>query len=225
MYDVEHQDLSKSVKPYTTFRMPQLSKGETIRGVAISNDLLAVVTRRRLVIYEYLDNRNIESNYLEEVFLDLKSEWTPRSVSILQAASSDTYQSSAAWVAVGGEGVNGVKLYQYSKTSQWNTHGFRLNLRCPKNTGVIYSVGFSKFVSMNCFVVFAVTSENRVVCWKVQASDIGQYFIVASLFILIVVVASDSPKATSRTQYDVNATQSPCVRAQAQRDIRWLTYL
>ena len=115
--------------------------------------------------------------------------------------------------------MNGVKLYQYSKTSSWNVHAFRLNLKCPQNTGTIYDVGFSKFVSMNCFVVYAVTSENRVVCWKVQASDIGQYSASTSLFILIVVAALDSPKATSRTQYDANATQSPSVRDQAQSDI------
>ena len=178
LFDVEKQDCDKDVKPYVSFPLKPISKGESIRGVAISDDLLAVVTHLRLVVYEYRDNKtkkDFESNNLGDIRLDPKAAWIPRSVSILQIASSDTYQSAAAWVAVGGEGPSGVKLYQFSRTVCWNKpYTFQLSLYHGQCTGAVYKVGFSKFVRMNNFIVYAVTSDNRVICWTIQVDSTGK---------------------------------------------------
>lgn len=175
LYDVEKQDRTREIKLYTSFRIKSLSKSESIRAVAISEDLLAVVTRSRLIVYEYLEPGDVENNVLEDVRIDQKATWNPRSVSILQVGSSIPDQSAAAWVAVGGEGVNSVKLYQYSRKTCWNIpHDYSSTLRYPRNTGLVNSVGFSTFVRNNYFVVSAVTSDNRVVCWKVRSCEAGK---------------------------------------------------
>ncbi|KAF1964190.1 hypothetical protein BU23DRAFT_604958 [Bimuria novae-zelandiae CBS 107.79] len=192
LYDVGRQDRAKNARPFTSTRVKMISKTECIRAIAISNDLLAVVTRLRLIIYQYRETGDIEDHTLEDVRIDQKAGWMPRSVAILQVSSTDTLRSAAAWIAVGGEGVNGMKLYQYSQKTWWRTpHDYRLNLICPKNTGLLHAVGFSTFVRDNWFVVFAITSENRVICWKIQTYDTG------------------CPAATARNEYDANATHSP----------------
>ncbi|KAL5376283.1 hypothetical protein PMIN02_011844 [Paraphaeosphaeria minitans] len=107
LYNIECQNLNKDVTPTASVRLKLLSKGESVRAVAISDDLLAVVTHRRLMVYEYQETGNIEDNSLPEVRIDQKASWTPRSLSILQVDATDPDQSAAAWIAVGGEGVNG----------------------------------------------------------------------------------------------------------------------
>ncbi|KAF1961897.1 hypothetical protein CC80DRAFT_488284 [Byssothecium circinans] len=145
-----------------------LSKSEKIRAVAISDDLLAVVTHHRLIVFDYTQPGRVEDNVLEDVRIDLNDAWTPKSVSILQVESTDTLQSAAAWIAVGGEGINGVKLYQYSNNTGWNAHrNKRTTLRCPCNTSAIRDVGFSQFLRDNKFIVYGVTTESRIFSWIV----------------------------------------------------------
>lgn len=212
LFDVESQDLTKDIKPCTSFRLKPVSKGESIRGVALSNDLLAVVTHHRLIVYEYRDNRDFESNFLEKIHIDATAAWTPRCVSIVQVDSSNTYQSGVAWVAVGGEGASGVKVYQYSQTLCWNTpHTFHLSLRHPQCTGVIRKVGFSNFVRMNCFVVYAVTSDNRVICWKILMDPTGTIPRKKSTFTYLQLTITGKPTTIPLAPYNVNATHLPSV--------------
>ncbi|KAL5405362.1 hypothetical protein PMIN03_008479 [Paraphaeosphaeria minitans] len=174
LYNIECQNLNKDVTPTASVRLKLLSKGESVRAVAISDDLLAVVTHRRLMVYEYQETGNIEDNSLPEVRIDQKASWTPRSLSILQVDATDPDQSAAAWIAVGGEGVNGVRLYQYSRRPCWTAlRDCHLTLKCPRNTGLVKSVGFSTFVRMNFLFIFAVTSENQVACWSVHAQGLA----------------------------------------------------
>jgi hypothetical protein len=84
LYNIECQDLDNHVKP-TSSVSPKLSKSESVRAVAISNDLLAIVTHLRLLVYEYQEARSLD-NKIFEVRIDQKASWTPRSVSILQVA-------------------------------------------------------------------------------------------------------------------------------------------
>lgn len=179
LYDIDSQsqkqNLLQNIKPCHSIHLKPLSKGESIRAVAISNDLLAVVTHLRLMVYSYQEFA-FESNIIEEVRIDQKASWTPKSVSILQVHSSDATQSAAAWIAVGGQGVNCVKLYQYSHRSCWEAQSdCRLTLKCLENTGLVQSVGFSSFLHRNCFFVFAVSSENRVLCWEIRTQEIGKF--------------------------------------------------
>ncbi|KAJ4298148.1 hypothetical protein N0V90_006047 [Kalmusia sp. IMI 367209] len=191
LYDVENQDRAREIRPNVVLHPKLQPKNESIRAIAISDDLLAVVTHLRLIMYEYREAGSIDDNVLEDVCIDQKAAWFPQSVSILQVKSTDTFQSAAAWVAVGGEGVNGVKLFQYSRNSCWNAlRNCRLTLKCPQNTGLMRLVGFSTFVRMNSFVVFGATSDNRIICWNVRSHEIG------------------SPVILSRTEYDANAAQS-----------------
>ncbi|KAF2448377.1 hypothetical protein P171DRAFT_481450 [Karstenula rhodostoma CBS 690.94] len=193
LYNIGCQNLDKDVTPTKSLRLKSLSKGECVRAVAISDDLLAVVTHFRLIVYKYQETQDIEDSIEPDVYIDKTASWTPRSLSILQVDATDADQNAAAWISVGGEGVNGVKLYQYSRRPHWTWTALRdcrLTLNCPRNTGLVQSVGFSTYVRMDCFVVFAVTSENRVLCWKIHSQGIGTP-----------VVDNDSPMP-----YDVNAT-------------------
>jgi hypothetical protein len=172
LYDLESQNHARDIVQYCEFPVKMISKNEKIRAVTISDDLLAIVTHLRLIVFEYRENGKVEDNVLEDLRIDVSEAWTPKSVSILQVKSADTRQSAAAWIAVGGEGVNGVKLYQYSQTTGWNAHrNHRTILKCPRNTSSIRTVGFSQFVRENKFFVFGVTSENRIFCWDVGLSD------------------------------------------------------
>lgn len=214
LYNIECQNLNSNVTPTASVRLKSLSKGESVRGVAISDDLLAVVTHLRLIVYEYHEAGNVEDNMLPEVRIDQKAFWTPRSLSILQVAATDTEQSAAAWISVGGEGVNGVKLYQYSRRPCWTAlSNCRLTLKCPQNTGLVQSVGFSTFVRMNCFFVFAVTSENRVVCWSVHSRGIGKLSHYQQHLHNVLTIFADavSPVCISLPSYDVNAMPNPSV--------------
>ncbi|KAK7181056.1 hypothetical protein DPSP01_003595 [Paraphaeosphaeria sporulosa] len=213
LYNIECQNLNKDVTPTALIRPKSLSKGESVRAVAISDHLLAVVTHLRLIVYEYQETGNVEDNSLSEVRINQKAAWTPRSLSILQVDATDTDQRAAAWIAVGGEGVNGVRLYQYSQRPCWTAlRNCHLTLKCPRNTGLVQSVGFSKFVRMNCFVVFAVTSENHVVCWSVHAQGIGKLHTLSTVSfadVLTVIVGVGSPTSMSLPPHDVNATPNP----------------
>lgn len=214
LYNVETQNLLIDITPTASVCLKSLSKGERVRAVAISDDLLAVVTHFRLIIYEYQETGNVEDNILSEVRIDQRGCWTPRSLSILQVDAMDTDQSAAAWIAVGGEGINGVKLYQYSRTSCWNApRNCHSTLKCPRNTGLVQSVGFSTFVRANCFVVFAVTSENRIICWSVYVQGIGELHLLLACSREALIVNADAgrPVCISLPPYDVNSTADPSV--------------
>ncbi|KAF2634636.1 hypothetical protein P280DRAFT_413431 [Massarina eburnea CBS 473.64] len=167
LYDLDSQDYAREIVQHCEFSVMTQSKNEKIRAVAISHDLLAVVTHHRLLIFAYTESKDVKETCFEDVRIDLNEAWTPKSVSIMQVESTDTLQSAAAWIAVGGEGINGVKLYQYSRSTGWNAHRNRTVLKCPRNTSSVCDVGFSQFVRNNRFFVFGVTSENRIFCWIV----------------------------------------------------------
>ncbi|OAF99453.1 uncharacterized protein CC84DRAFT_1232961 [Paraphaeosphaeria sporulosa] len=213
LYNIECQNLNKDVTPTALIRPKSLSKGESVRAVAISDHLLAVVTHLRLIVYEYQETGNVEDNSLSEVRINQKAAWTPRSLSILQVDATDTDQRAAAWIAVGGEGVNGVRLYQYSQRPCWTAlRNCHLTLKCPRNTGLVQSVGFSKFVRMNCFVVFAVTSENHVVCWSVHAQGIGKLHTLSTSHHLAEYAMSDVQQPHRGEVTAVNIFESPSER-------------
>jgi hypothetical protein len=164
LYDLDNQDHTKELSPHTEFSLLR-EKDEGIRSVAISESLLAVVTHYRLIVYEYREAGRVQDNVLDCVRF---GTWIGKSVSIMQVESHGTNQSAAAWVAVGGEGVNGVKLFQYSHISCWNAQReCRTILKCPQSTSAVRDVGFSSFISQNSFVVYGVTN-NRIFCWNVR---------------------------------------------------------
>ncbi|CAI6334542.1 unnamed protein product [Periconia digitata] len=167
LYDLNSQDRTQDFKPQREIPIKMDSKYEKIRAIAISDHLLAVVTHCRLLVYEYAQDG--EENLVDDVRIDVNQSWTPKSVAILQAKySSNIPQTDVACIAVGGEGVNGVKLFKFSKATCWTAHrNHRIILKCHSATSSIRDVGFSQFIHANRFVVFGVTSDNRIMCWDV----------------------------------------------------------
>lgn len=169
LYDLNGNKHAQEIKWRSESPINLKRKEEKIRAVAISDDLLAVVTQYRLLMYEYGERGTDE---IEAPKIDQNGSWAPKSVSILQVESVDTRQSAAAWIAVGGEGVNGVKLFQYSRGECWSAQrDYRTTLWCPANTSSLRMVGFSQFVRMNRFYVFAVTSNDRIFCWHMFSRE------------------------------------------------------
>jgi WD40 repeat protein len=172
LYDLDSQAVTNDVKREFEFSIETQSRNERIRAVAISEDLLAVVTHYRLIVYEYREKGGPEEHVLEDLRIDQNETWTPRSVSIKQLEAIGTRQSAAAWIIVGGEGVIGAKLFHFSNISCWNSHrDHRLLLRCPQNTSSVRIVGFSQFMNPKKFVIFGVTSDNRIFCWDVHVRE------------------------------------------------------
>ncbi|PVI08351.1 hypothetical protein DM02DRAFT_647719 [Periconia macrospinosa] len=171
LYDMDHQDHEQKLSSSSEFSIAKREVNERIRAVAISNSLLAVVTHYRLIVYQYDgDVSRVQDSILEEAKIDQNETWIAKSVAIMQVKSRDPRQTDAAWVAVGGEGVNGVKLFQYSNINSWNPEpNFRTILKCSQSTSAVRYVGFSSFIRDNRFIVFGVTSSNRIFCWDVQA--------------------------------------------------------
>ncbi|PVH95365.1 hypothetical protein DM02DRAFT_537496 [Periconia macrospinosa] len=174
LYDLNTQDRTREFKPCCEFAIKMMSKHEKVRAVAISDHLLAVVTHYRLLVYEYREGEKPENILPASMRIDVNESWTPKSVAILQAkSSSNMHQTDVAWVAVGGEGVNGVKLFMFSKGATcWTAHrNHRITLTCHSATSSIRNVGFSQYLRANRFIVFGVTSDNRLLCWEIFSHE------------------------------------------------------
>jgi len=190
------------------------SKAERIKAIALSNDLLAVVTHLRLIVYDYHDLGRVQPIKLYEVCIDQKDTWTPRCVSILQVKTTDADTKAVAWIAVGGQGVNAIKLYQCSRRTGWNHHyDFQLILKCPHTNGWIRRVGFSMFMDLNSFVVFSVTSDNRIVCWDIHLLNTGKLIKPVLFRVLsILILYSGSPISALRCEINGIAIGNAHVR-------------
>jgi hypothetical protein len=88
-----------------------LGKEEEIRGVALTEDLLAVITHEQLLVYDEYSRET--PNLVKAQRVDQDECWIPRSVSISQSGSPSIDRIATASVAVGGEGESGVKLFRY----------------------------------------------------------------------------------------------------------------
>jgi len=139
-------------------------KAEQVRGIALSNDLLAVITHMRLIVYTYAHLDDLKQP-LHEKYLDS----TPRTVGILQRGVSDTGREASAWVAIGTSGAGGVELFNYSYISAWSPQGSQPRLACPGNTSWISHISLSPCQSNHedDFMLLAVSELNHIYCWKI----------------------------------------------------------
>ncbi|RAR08124.1 hypothetical protein DDE82_002456 [Stemphylium lycopersici] len=147
-----------------------LEKNERIRGIALSEDLLAVITHMRLLVYdEYRRNNGDTPVLVQEQRVDANESWTPWSVSITQSNAPSIDGVATASVAVGGEGQSGVKIFKYRYTQGWNAEAQRITLACPNNTGAIKIVGFSPHRVDTLYgpMAFALSTGNHLYCWTV----------------------------------------------------------
>jgi hypothetical protein len=167
LYNAKGAVRSRNMAPERTLTVPSLTKHERIRAVALSEDVLAVVTHERLLVYgEYHTNNDLTRNQIEERLISQNQTWTPRSVAILQMGKGE---GALASIAVGGEGENGVKVFKYKYTTGWNVQSDRSILNCRYNNGAIKIVGFSpcRNDAVHGSMVFALTTGNSLYCWAV----------------------------------------------------------
>ena len=168
LYNVKDANRSQHIHPTTTIHIPMLSRDEEVRAIAISHDLLAVVTHNRLLVFdEYSGTGHVANNLVEERRIDQDRNWTPRTVSIAQTGTASKGEG-VAYVVVGGELENGVKMSKYIYGNCWTAQNDRLILKCPGNTGSIKTVGFSPLQRNAVFgpMIFALTTGNRLYTWR-----------------------------------------------------------
>jgi hypothetical protein len=134
----------------------------------LSEDILAVVTHERLLVYnEYRTSIDLKRNQIEERRISPNQTWTPRSVAISQMG---TGEGALASIAVGGEGESGVKVFKLCRsTTGWVVQSDRSILNCRHNNGAIKVVGFSpcRKDAIHGSMVFALTTGNNLYCWAV----------------------------------------------------------
>ena len=92
-----------------------LSKDEEIRGIALSNDLIAIITYKRLLVYDeyrekYCEAKGQVREPVQELRIDQGGTWTPRSLAITQNGAPGDDTDVTASIAVGGQGEGGVKI-------------------------------------------------------------------------------------------------------------------
>ncbi|ORY10483.1 hypothetical protein BCR34DRAFT_588563 [Clohesyomyces aquaticus] len=165
---LEGKNLTRNVGVDVRVRVEPLLKGdsaETIRDIALSHNICAIVTHRRVIVYEYGRGTIEEEQPLFHQVIDEERNWTPRSVSICQRTEVRRGNEISAWIAVGGEGVKGVRIFQCSYHAGWNVRSMAMVLRCPRNSGLIKSAGFTP-PNTNFLMVFGLSTTNQIWSWN-----------------------------------------------------------
>lgn len=173
LYNVTEANKSRDISSKVTLLINLLSKHEGIRAIALSEDLLAVITHRRLLVYdEYKLASDLSNNLFDTRYVDNEQCWTPKSVSITQTGTAAMGEGASASIAVGGEGENGVKVFRYTYKNGWNAESDRMILKCPRNNGAVKIVGFSPCRSnaIHGPMAFALTTGNQLYCWLLGRS-------------------------------------------------------
>jgi hypothetical protein len=173
LYDVKGANKSRHIQPKAVWSISMI-RDEKIRGIALSEDLLAVITHNRLLVYdEYRTNSNNVPSLVKEQRIDQDGYWTPRSVSISQHGRPPLEGGATASIAVGGVGDSAVRIFRYVYTGAWNVQDDRVFLKCPQNNGAIKVVGFSPSRSDSIYgpMVFALTTGNHLYCWIVARNE------------------------------------------------------
>src|SRR5204863_5717680 len=85
-----------------------------IRAIALSNDLLAIITYSHLIVFEYRVNGDTDHILVDTRLINRSEAWTPQSVAIRQVEYVGTGVVRFSWIAVGGQGKHGVKVYKYT---------------------------------------------------------------------------------------------------------------
>lgn len=169
LFRLEKIHQTKTIKKVASFEC-RPEYGE-VREIAISEDILAVITYSHLLVYEHksLVKNNIDST-IDIRQIDQNQAWIPRSVAIRQQGLVVNGLVSNIWVAVGGEGNIGVKLFKYSYNNRWGAKSDRFNLTCARNTSSMKIVGFSPESPDigDQIIVVGATGLNRVYCWGIN---------------------------------------------------------
>ncbi|KAF2831685.1 hypothetical protein CC86DRAFT_443278 [Ophiobolus disseminans] len=154
--------------PVDTTISINLNSNDEIRAIALSEDLRAVLTRSKLLVYdEYRTSPDPTRSLVEDK--SIEQGW---SVSILQTGTAATWLATGAnaSVAVGARGVAGVKVFQYVYAGGWNAKPNYMQLLCPGNISALKIVGFSPHRSNSVYgsLAYALTKTNRLYCWRLR---------------------------------------------------------
>jgi hypothetical protein len=162
LFRISDIDTSRDIK--RSFSIEVGSVNENIRGIALSEDLLAIITYKRLIVYAYTEAGD---TLVESRVIDQSETWTPKCVAIRQRGSAGPDNEASAWIAVGGDGKNGARVFKYSYNSCWNAQRDRAILGCSQNTSAINVIGFSPDdpSTGDYVIVFGATTSNRIYCW------------------------------------------------------------
>jgi hypothetical protein len=138
-----------------------------IRAIAISNDLLAIITYSHLIVLEYRVHGNIDQILVDTKLINPSEAWTPQSVAIRQVKNLGAGLVPISWIAVGGQGKHGVKVYKYTYSAGWDAQSDRITLSCAQNASSIRLVGFSpdRPNTRDQVIVFGAADSNRIYCW------------------------------------------------------------
>jgi hypothetical protein len=170
LYNVKGANRSRNISPERTLTIPSLSKYEEIRAVALSEDIITVITHDRLLAYgEYRTSNDLMCYQFEARSISQNQSWTPRSVAVSQSGKGNEAMAS---IAVGGEGESGVRVFRYVYRTGWSAQSDRSILRCPQNNGTIKVVGSSppRNDAILGAMIFALTTGSHLYCWAVGQS-------------------------------------------------------
>lgn len=171
LFRVEEIDETKEIDKVASIEC-SLEYGE-VRAIAISEDILAVITYSHLLLYEYKNLVKSIDSIVDVRQIDQNQAWIPRSVAIRQQGLVGEGLTSDVWIAIGGDGKIGVKLLKYSYDSLWSAQSDRFNLTCARNTSSMKIVGFSPDApySGDHVIVVGATESNRIYCWGINEAS------------------------------------------------------
>ena len=160
----------RRIHVHTTLKINFVFQKEKIRAVALSDSLLVVLTYNRLIVYGYGEGDDVNPKAVVDEIIDQNDDWTPNSLSISEK-NQGRLDDIWAWIAVGGDGVNGVKLFKLLLKGHWilQRNDMRV-LHCTQNTGSVKLVGFSPNQSNSPYtsIVVGVTTTNEVYFWDLR---------------------------------------------------------
>jgi hypothetical protein len=166
---------AKEIEVHKTPDIKLISRKEEIRAVALSDSLLAVLTYNRLIVYECGASGDVVPEPVVDKTIDQNGKWTPKSLCVSQKRQGRVLSIPSdiwAWIAVGGDGVNSVKLFRLQLDGRWNLQNDRPDLKCTQNMGSMKIVGFSPNQSSSPYasIVVGVTTSNEVYFWDLRKS-------------------------------------------------------
>lgn len=108
-----------------------------IRAVALSSDYLAVVTFTHLAVWEYAVHGVADNVLIDTKLINPSEVWTPQSIAIYQNDFVRPGECPYFWIAIGGQGQQGVRVFMYTHNSGYGSQGRRLTLSCPNNASTL----------------------------------------------------------------------------------------
>jgi hypothetical protein len=168
-----HKDVNTTREIKKSFSVTITPESDRIRAIALSDDLLAIVTHSRLLVYEYRTTGVIH-DLVDSREIDQKQTWTPKSVAIRQRGAVGEQLVASAFIVIGGERKTAAKLFSYSyRGNCWCAHSDGPLLHSSSNTASMKLVCFSPHGSdaKDPFLVCGVSTSDVIYLWRVGPNE------------------------------------------------------